>query len=457
MAVFESVDLRAIPSLEPLCQIADELKIEIVLHGGTASRLAMYLSYREDKPSIFDLVPFTSDVDLDHSGPANLTTAVMRAIEEKVPFASWFRWSINDGERAQAAAINRALSTFVPLRSIRASTAGATPLQPLARADLDRRVVSLHSNPGYQRSLLAMQGRDVELFGHLMALNTAAELADISGSAADTGKLSTGEEKRAGSGIWQVFPSSPPLWRDFLRSRREDFRKVAQSRQLAARFWHLFVTLLARRGWDEAVTALYDEAKYNGVDASVGVSPENLHSSDRCIGVSRVTGSGAFRLKDLTPKIATGKSAEGELISLYRVHGKALKGPLPERASDVLDPAFELVAVVPRLTLQSARLGESSNDPGPFYSEGVQAPGLITPDFIEIAWKHPLSGTLKAKGLAAQVIAWSDIARGECCPLPAVGGVFGADRPWIRARIDGFAHAGGEDAALVVLQARRLQ
>jgi hypothetical protein len=115
--------LQDLAPFDTLGDIAKACKVELTLYGGTASRAAMHHFYRPDEElDIFDLAPFSSDIDLEHSGSGEKTVEILLAIQDLVPFANWFRWSIIDYERADKAAAQRAVSTRIPLREMRTVT-----------------------------------------------------------------------------------------------------------------------------------------------------------------------------------------------------------------------------------------------------------------------------------------------------------------------------------------------
>ena len=119
-----------------LKDVAHRFKVQIAVFGGAASRAAMYRACDRHDIDIFDLAPFSSDIDLVHTGDAKLTSAIAADIADRVPFSTWCRWAILDDKAARRALANRNASTQVPLRRIGFGTGGPSKLPPQAQVDL---------------------------------------------------------------------------------------------------------------------------------------------------------------------------------------------------------------------------------------------------------------------------------------------------------------------------------
>jgi hypothetical protein len=133
----------------------------------------------------------------------------------------------------------------------------------------------------------------------------------------------------------------------------------------------------------------------------------------------------------------------------------------PDDVDTLIDPAFELEAVIPQLTIRPYASAEQKvkddkqkdeDEEDVFYS-GMEE------EFVEIAWRQTGSLARHPHGLTAQVIPWGNLAQtAAASALPAVGGIFGEDRPWVRARLDNLVErnpGGGErKASLLMLQAK---
>lgn len=420
--------LRDIAPLRALGQIARELGVPLTLIGGTASRAAMRLSRRpRARLDLFDLVPFSSDIDLEYDADPTRGPDVRRAIEQRIPFASWFRWSLIDRDRAAKAAAQRAVSTYVPLRRIRFSTNRPADIGDEAMDDLEAGTVSFHRNPNF--SVTPREGlmRDAEIFGLMMALNVEAD-------------------------FWAVDPSAPGLDAnaalDWLRrDGGAELRRVAEDPRLRGRFWTLFATRWAHTGLRgrvfQALTALAGEA---GVFRELGFDPTDETTP---IGVSKLRKEGVFRAPRLTPTVLTGEGARTVFVGVMRdVFGSMGVNRRIASAEDVIDPALELVALAPSIQIENLPEERDENPPDPFESG-------IEDEFIQLSWPH--GGTSKRGGFTAQLLPYGQRQlSGGFSSVPAVGGVEG-DRAWIRARLDDLVEpdeTGTVTAALLILQAR---
>jgi hypothetical protein len=445
-----SLRLQDFDAFAPLAQIAQRTGTEIVLHGGVACRAVMHAFYRGDTGfDLFEVTPFNSDIDLDHNGDAEKTAEILTAIsvgipEEEadgiltkdaveIPFASWFRWSINDAEGAQLARAQRRVSTEVPLRGIRLSTEHAAEIPELAVRDLHERRVSFVRNPAFGQGGESIRP-DIELYGLMMALNTWTEMQEIAGTDIDFGIDRALDWIRDG-----LDPSA---------------LAKAENPAFGARFWHLLSARLARVGLDRFNLTLLEAGQ--PLLEGLGLSIEALSDPACAFTVSKVTSAAGFRVPELTPSILTGDRARKgfeEVISRFAARIGLTRDDLPADLSELIDPALQLVAVVPELTLNPFG-GDSDTgeiDADPFYSGLGQ-------EFVQLAWDNPLGERLDPSGLTGQILVLGATDMGAGTALPLVGGTFGPDRGWVRARIDELLERGLDggpvEAALLILQAR---
>jgi hypothetical protein len=437
-ASLRNLRLQDLAPFAALGEVARRLRLELTLFGGTASRAAMHLTWRPGEPlDIFDLAPFSSDIDLEHSGSSKRTGDVLAAIQAAVPFASWFRWSVIDREKAAKARASRQASTQVPLRQIRFSTRRDAEIPDRALDDLATRQVSLARHPAYAESVNARERRDIELHGLMMALNVAAELAEIAGK----GRLAD--------------PEAALAWLD---GAGDELLAAAQSPKLSARFWSLLASQLARLGPDDPIVArLIALAGESGVLEGLKLDAASLGAVGEAFSVSKFTSGGGFRIAQLAPRIYAGPDAahvfEATLRDIRGAMGLTSEG-LDLSAEALIDPALELVAIVPQMTVRPYSAAAKNDDHDVFQSGMEQ-------EFVEIAWRHDAGPPLNPQGLTAQVVPWGFEGLTAASALPAVGGVFGADRAWVRARLDDLVDRAekGKDglATLVILQARHGQ
>ncbi len=435
--MLKSKRLQDIGPFEKLAAVAEANGVGITLYGGSASRAAMLESYRSDDSfDIFDLAPFSSDIDIEHSGTGEQTPKILAAIEELVPFASWFRWSVIDRELAAKAAAQRAISTSVPLRQIRFSTDRDPEIPDDALSDIEQRRVSFSRNPKYRAD---GEQRDVELYGLMMALNVHSEMGEISSD-----EISIDRE-------------AVSMWLDL--DKHNELAQAAENRRLAARCWHLLSMRIARSGVEDRLTEeLVRSAGTSGILDGFGVDGEALLDPNRAVSVSKVTGTGDFRVPELTPQIETGEQARESFGHLIRELAEIAHFPqeeLPADPIDLVDPSIELIGLVPRLTLlpySSSAESESNDETDVFYSGMEQ-------EFVQIAWDNGAGIDLDDKGLTAQVIPWTSLSGiYSTDSLPAVGGVFGENRPWVRARLDDLidrnSHGVEGNASLMIFRAK---
>ncbi|KQX24271.1 hypothetical protein ASD39_24635 [Sphingomonas sp. Root50] len=408
--------------------------MEISLHGGTAFRAALYAAWQDRLDvDLFDLVPFNSDIDLEHSGSPEKTVEIAAYIDNLVPFASWCRWSINDGDRAEQARIQRDASTDIPLRRIRFSTEAPAYVPANAHADIEGRRVSFARNSRFGQSDAQLRP-DVEIFGLLVALNTWSEADEIAGGTVDFD---------VGGAI------------DWLREGLSDEEwQLFEKPAIAARFWHLLSTRLARHGPDPISSALAQLGR--PILEGIGAPVTKFFESDRAISVSRVTSTADFRVPQLTPEIVTGEAAISVFGEVIRQAAERVGYPaeaLPGNTLDLIDPSLELVGVVPNLTLLPYGSGkEGEADLGDPFLSGVGQ------EFVQFAWHVEASDALNAQGLTGQMLALGARDFGTATAMPVVGGTFGRSRAWLRVRLDDLIEAGQEgapvEAALLIFQAR---
>src|SRR5262245_35621253 len=118
---------RHIDQLTYLNKISD---VKFTLHGGVAFRYALLQTSLEAAPTqlraestatpsdqsidLFDLAPFTTDIDLSHSGPP--APGILEQILRHVPNADCFRWDIRSEWEQER--IRSFLSYGIPARQL---------------------------------------------------------------------------------------------------------------------------------------------------------------------------------------------------------------------------------------------------------------------------------------------------------------------------------------------------
>lgn len=409
--------------------VARELDIPLTLMGGTASRAAIRLFMRPRmRLDLFDLAPFSSDIDLDYDAPPERGAEVLASIQQHVPFASWFRWSLIDRERAAKAVAQREVSTIVPLRSIRFSTDRPPDISEQALMDLHTGEVRFWRNPKFD-SGSADAAPDAEIFGLMMALNVEVDVRAVERRAPGLDEAAALEWLKSDG------------WRDLGRILDDD--------RLRGRFWALFATRWSLGGSRgrvfETLTQMADQV---GILERLGFDPADEEAP---IGLSKLNRWGQFRAPKLTPKVYAGVEAERAFVAAMNdvIGGMGLRQRITN-VEGAIDPALELVAVAPFITID--RLPNESESPGPpdVFESGIDD------EFVQVSWVH--KGRVGKSGFTAQLLPYAQRrSSASFSSVPAVGGVHG-DRAWVRIRLDDLTDPEDErlstTAALVILQAR---
>jgi hypothetical protein len=419
--------LHELPPFACFEGLARDFGVDFTLRGGAAARAAMYLEYRPGEDfDLFDVAPFTSDIDLRHSGEAQLTPLIRDAIRERVPFASWCRWSLLDGEKSALEQDNMELSTRVPLRSVHFETRQDTPLPADVLSDLRARRVSVFRNPAFSSSGLARTDRDLEVFGVLLALNTLVDLREVSGggTVAHWGLVLN----------WLAEPAA-----------RDQLRRAGSSPELGARLWHMLAPQIARadaedRRWQEALSAFLRDGSLQQFGLSAGAI-----SGKHALSVSRLVSTGGFRVPELLPAVLTGTRARLEVVAALE------RLSLPFAPALRLDPAFEIVAFIPDLTVVGGTVSEEDMDVG-HYSQAND-------EFLHLTWKSRRNSASDnvAAGLTAVALPSSNRQETDLATSAlAVGGMFRSGQPWVRLDVGGFIgnRGDGRRVGVAVLRAR---
>lgn len=430
--MLDELQLEKIGPFRGLGRVARELDIPLTLFGGVASRVALRLIRRPSmRLDLFDLAPFSADIDLEFGAGPERGPEVLAAIRDHVPFASWFRWSLVDDERSAKAAAQRQISTIVPLRSIRFSTDASPCISAEALDDLHTGRVSFRRNPKFGDGGSTQTLRDVELFGLMMALNAEVDVHCVDRTAPGL------DEKTALRWL------ETDGW--------SDLSKILDDERLRGRFWILFATRWGLAGPEgrvfETLTKMADEL---GLLAKLGFDPKDRTSP---IGLSKLSQSGKFRASQLTPSIYTGSEAKrsfvGVMNDILGAMGQQYRIATPEEA---IDPALELVAVAPNITIARLPGDGEVTDPTDVFQSGLDD------EFLQLSW--PYDGPKVGRGgFTAQLFSYSQRkSAASASSVPAVGGVQDGGRAWIRIRLDDLSGSEGErettSAALVVLKAQ---
>ena len=405
--------LDDLPPFAALRDIAKEFDVQLLLFGGAATRAAMYLSYKPGFDfDLFDLAPFTSDFDVVHSGDCEKTAVITRAIRERVPFATWCRWSVMPAETWHEVESNILGGAELPLRRIVFSTGESRPWPEAALQDLKDRQVTINRSPEYQATSFAQEGRTVEVFTLLLALNTLAELRDIAGDG------SLRDENRVTS---------------WLRSQatQSEAVQLTNNKFLAVRAWHLAATRLARAPLDSEARELVDDWYSDSrVLAAFGQQEQDSYPA---FAVTKRMPNDNFVVPQLFPVTKVGESAQ------RAAHDALLKasahiGLLPPE----IDPAFKIVAFFEGMTvdpLPSDEIEDTGETENPFGSTPKHD------EFLHLAWEAKEEES-NSNGSTAVLLPLADP---EAFSLPpatlAVGDFFPGGRAWLRIDMEALTKA----------------
>lgn len=167
-AVKTLLDVRGLEGLRDVCA---KHRVSLVCHGGTPRRIAIAVlesEVDEESWSIFDCVPFSSDIDLVHSGTPAQTPAIYHDIHACVPFAEQFRWELRSSDEQEVFDRAKTYAPIVPACLIELSTheGWIDPWNGLD--DLATGTLRLIRNHYYQKSPRFLAGDDVEMLGVLL-------------------------------------------------------------------------------------------------------------------------------------------------------------------------------------------------------------------------------------------------------------------------------------------------
>ena len=284
--------LHDVAGLEPLERIAREHDVDIVATGGLARRL-FAIAVREPDvtaPDLFDLVPFTADIDLTHTGESALTTRIMRGIREAVPMADCFRWELRSAAEAEESRAARAYAAVVPIHAVTLGVLAGFDDPLDARSDVEQRRHRYRRNPEYASSPRFLAGQDLEAFSTLRYLRTIFEDESYDvGRATMDALRDTFLEGISAGGLLRRLNGSRPL--------RARLLKLQQSLAVEIR------TADARSIFEESMCRLY----LDFVAGTLASNGENVDreaeevadiglEADRALTVSESLGEKGFRL-----------------------------------------------------------------------------------------------------------------------------------------------------------------
>jgi len=164
-------NLYDVPGFGDLRRVTRRFGVEVRAIGGFVRRIASRLrDYGELPNDPLTLVPFTSDVDLIHSGKPVINADIVTAIRDAIPFGESLRWQIRSAEEDVVFAEALRFNDIVPANLMTLSTSKKSGIvDPWnGQKDIQEHEYRFMRNPGYKLSPLYQQGRDLELFTALL-------------------------------------------------------------------------------------------------------------------------------------------------------------------------------------------------------------------------------------------------------------------------------------------------
>jgi pimeloyl-ACP methyl ester carboxylesterase len=164
-------NLYDVPGFGDLRRVTRRFGVEIKAIGGFVRRIASRLrDYSELPNDPLTLVPFTSDIDLIHSGQTAINADIVAAIRDSVPFGEALRWQIRSAEEdhrfAQALRFNDIIPATLMTLSTSKKRGIADPWN--GQKDIHNHAYRFIRNARYRMSPLYHEGRDLELFAALL-------------------------------------------------------------------------------------------------------------------------------------------------------------------------------------------------------------------------------------------------------------------------------------------------
>jgi len=300
--------LTSIPGLEPLADIAKDLKVRIGAIGSLCRRLLWAQETDFAAQDVFDLAPFTSDIDIVHTGDDDDSKELLQQIIERVPFAEMLRWQVLSKDRYKSLQSARLVASVVPQDNLELWNDGLVDRDG-ARAELRKKRFSLKRRPNIRASDLFNEGHYLECFSALIYLRnlvqaqpfvqmTDAALARSSG-VADAGR---------------IFKESVDLG---------DGKKLADVRYLTTRMIYLLASFATSCGtsglMDRLLTATSLDAmldawrKSNDRLTNAWRSIRGAVRADRPLVISANLKTGVFRFTDWTTKSTAASAADTHL------------------------------------------------------------------------------------------------------------------------------------------------
>jgi hypothetical protein len=266
-------------------------------------------------------MPFTSDIDLIHSGDASLTPLILESIFAYIPQAECFRWQLRSV--AENAPFGEAMKVngIIPVNLMTLSTNSQSGIKDPwnGLGDIRKNNYRYIRNGFYRYSPLFKNGRDLEFLSVLLYLRVLLE-ADI-----DIGKL---KAQRGFLDTKRVIEDS---------QNKETVIALQESAYLRTRLLYLLKNLY---------TDAHSQESFNEILRRMGLSKllnyfgkavpylkkrlDEIRSSKRPVLVSSSwLGGDTFRFLHVTDEWQSGESAE-RIFYLMMRHNRIIKSPYIE-------------------------------------------------------------------------------------------------------------------------------
>ena len=256
MPHLHNIRLLDVPGLENLQRVCARFEIDFTASGGLVRNLARRLVFSEGDiphaqlPDLFDLTPFTSDIDLVHSGGTDLTPEIMEAIYRDVPAADCFRWQLRSVESNAVFWEAMKANGIVPVNLMSLSTNTALGIKDdwNGNHDIKENNYRYVRNGFYRTSPLYRAGRDLEMLSSLLYFRVVLE----------AGRVKAGAGKRRHFSEHEGFDQASEVVKE--ASAEETFIVLQRSDYLRARMLYLLKNLIAAGSSGYSVKELLDRS-----------------------------------------------------------------------------------------------------------------------------------------------------------------------------------------------------
>jgi hypothetical protein len=295
--------LYEIPGFADMRDVAESLRVELMIHGGFVRRLAAAFRQSENSiPCPEDLAFFSSDIDVVHSGSVEQTAAVSDALVEAIPFGECIRWQIKSAEEFQIFEAAMPFNGIVPanLLSIATSPDWGIKDEWQGQFDIQQRKYRYIRNGYYKRSPLLKAGRDLELFSALLYFKALVD------DQISSNELPNQPGIKDAKTVVHSACSSPTMLTaleesSYLRARLLYLMKDIRVAVLSSFEWRKQMTEF---GIDRLVEYLKADAMFN-----LGDQLEELVSKNQTVTISARLGGDRYRFRDATEPWQSGAQA----------------------------------------------------------------------------------------------------------------------------------------------------